>query len=302
MQNKITKTKSLSLVIPCHNEELAIKHTLNIYNNLLLKLIDETIISNYEIIVVNNGSTDKTLDVLKKESQKIKITIVNLVKNFGYTSSYLAGMKYCKKEMIITVSADLHEDPAKVKELVVAHYKNNKPVLGIYRIRHTTFLKNFFSKFYYFFMNLIHIKIVNNHADFRLITNKINNNFFKNLPSFIFIRIRILEFIKDYEKIYYIGNDRKYGKTKFNFISSFLLAVDTILFYSKVNLLKLFRNLTIISLIFFFYFYLLSYNYFIIFVISLYLIILILFLFLINIRSRLIKNKKEHYIVKELIV
>ena len=52
--------------------------------------------------------------------------------------------------MIITVSADLHEDPSKIKELILAHYKNDKPVLGIYENRHATFLKNFFLNFIIF--------------------------------------------------------------------------------------------------------------------------------------------------------
>lgn len=295
------KNKSLSLAIPCHNEELAITTTLSLYDKLLSELTSEKLISSYEIVVVNNGSTDNTLDILKKAKNTIKIKIINLTKNFGYTSSYLAGMKYCNNDMIITVSADLHEDPSKIKELILAHYKNDKPVLGIYENRHATFLKNFFSKFYYFFMNLIHIPIQMSHADFRLITNEINKKFFINLPSFVFIRIRILEFFNDYEKIYYTGNDRKHGKTKFNFISSFLLALDSILFYSKVNLLKLLKNLTIISILIFFYLYFENNNYLITLLFSLYLIILVLFLILINIRSKLINIKKDHFIVKEVI-
>ena len=201
----IRKIKSLSLVIPCNNEQDAIKISLKIYLNALKNLVVKNIISKYEVIIVNNGSTDKTLEVLFKEKRNNSIKIIDLKKNYGYTSSYLAGMYYAKNEIIITVSADLHEDPDKIKDLILKHYISNKPVMAVYKKRHETFLKNFFSDQYYRFLNLIKIPIIKNHADFRLITNKINLNFFNSLPSFVFIRIRILDFFDSYEIVYYFG-------------------------------------------------------------------------------------------------
>jgi hypothetical protein len=113
-------------------------------------------------------------------------------------------MYHSQKDMIITVSADLHEDPDKIKDMIKLHYSTNKPIMGCYKKRHETFLKNFFSNEYYRFMKIIKIPIIKNHADFRLITKEINTNFFNDLPSFVFIRIRILDFIVSYEKVFYI--------------------------------------------------------------------------------------------------
>ena len=84
--NIINKNKSLSLVIPCNNEEDAIKTSLEIYYNILENLSKYKLISEYEIIIVNNGSTDRTLEVLKELKKNYKIKIINLEKNFGYTS------------------------------------------------------------------------------------------------------------------------------------------------------------------------------------------------------------------------
>ena len=207
--NIVNKIKSLSLVIPCNNEESAIKISLKIYFDILENLLKDKYITEYEIIVVNNGSTDKTLEVLKELKKNFKIKIINLEKNYGYTSSYLAGMCHTSKEMIITVSADLHEDPNKIKELISTHYISANPVLGVYQKRHETFLKNFFSSAYYIFMRSINIPIVQNHADFRLIPKDTNKKFFSNLPTFIFIRIKIFDFIEKYDKIFYTGSDRK---------------------------------------------------------------------------------------------
>tara|TARA_B100001250_G_C19794910_1_gene788287 strand:+ start:935 stop:1837 length:903 start_codon:yes stop_codon:yes gene_type:complete len=295
------KTKSLSLVIPCNNEEHAIKISLKVYNDILKNLLENKLISLYEIIVVNNGSTDKTLEILIELKKKYKIKIVNLEKNFGYTSSYLAGMYHASNEMIITVSADLHEDPDKIQEMITKHYSTSKPVLGVYKKRHETFLKNFFSNEYYKFMKLINIPILNNHADFRLITKDINEKFFRKLPNFIFIRIRIFEFIDDYEKVFYTGSDRKIGKTKFNFVSSSLLAIDTILYYSKFNISKF----TFGSSLFLFILFLITFLFVKIPIISIFFLLafllLTLFYFIIRIRIRNLNKSADYFRVKKII-
>ena len=295
------KIKSLSLVIPCNNEQDSIRIALTVYFDILKNILKDKLITEFEVVVVNNGSTDKTLAVLLDEKKNNSFKIVNLKKNYGYTSSYLAGMHHAKNEMIITVSADLHEDPDKIKDFIQAHYSTNKPIMGCYKKRHETFLKNFFSNEYYRFMKMIKIPIIKNHADFRLITKEINSNFFNNLPPFVFIRIRILDFINSYEKIFYVGNDRKIGTTKFNFISSSLLALDTILFYAK-SFLKIF---IIILTVFFWLLFLISIILFskmiilsILFIISL---VLTLFYFFIHIRIKSLENNNEHFQVKEIL-
>jgi len=292
--------KSLSLVIPCNNEQDAIGISLKVYFDILNDILKDKLISDFEVIVVNNGSTDKTLDVLFDEKKNNIFKIINLKRNYGYTSSYLAGMYHSQKDMIITVSADLHEDPDKIKDMIKLHYSTNKPIMGCYKKRHETFLKNFFSNEYYRFMKIIKIPIIKNHADFRLITKEINTNFFNDLPSFVFIRIRILDFIVSYEKVFYFGNDRKIGNTKFNFISSSLLALDTILFYAKSFLKKLVFTVTVsFWLLFLLSIFLVSKIkvFAILLIIS---VMLTLFYFFINIRIKSLENMKEHFQVKEI--
>ena len=299
MTNKET-IKSLSLVIPCNNEQDAIRISLKVYFDILKDILKDKLISDFEVIVVNNGSTDKTLDVLLDEKKTNVFKIINLKRNYGYTSSYLAGMYHAQNEMIITVSADLHEDPDKIKDMIKVHYSTNKPIMGCYKKRHDTFLKNFFSNEYYRFMKIIKIPIIKNHADFRLITKEIKNNFFTDLPSFVFIRIRILDFIDSHEKIFYVGNDRKIGKTKFNFISSSLLALDTILFYAKSFLKRFILTVTV--------------TFWLLFLLSIFLvskikvlpflliisIMLTLFYFFIHVRIKFLENMNEHFQVKEI--
>ena len=244
MKNQI---KNLSLVIPCHNEADVIVKTLNVCKKYLDYLINQNIISTYEIVTVNNGSTDQTLNILKNYRENFKIKIVNLKKNYGYTSSYLAGLYHSNNDMIVSISADLHEDINSIKKMVQLYYKTNNPVLGVYKKRHATLIKNLCSKFYYSFMNLIGIKIVKYHADFRLISLQNKMDFFKKIDNFVFIRIKILECFDKFSTIEYIGNDRVAGKSKFNFFSSLLLAFDSIIFYSKISIYKIFNILILIK-------------------------------------------------------
>lgn len=300
MKNK-QKTKSLSLVIPCNNEQEAIRISLKVYFDILKNILENKLISEFEVIVVNNGSTDNTLTVLLDEKKNHSFKIINLKKNYGYTSSYLAGMYHAQNEMIITVSADLHEDPDKIKEMIKTHYSTNKPIMGCYRKRHESYLKNFFSNGYYRFMKMIKIPIIKNHADFRLITKDINTNFFHNLPSFVFIRIRILDFIESHEKVFYVGNDRKIGNTKFNFISSLLLALDTILFYAK-SFIKIFVSLlTILFWLIFFTSVILLSKIKISLILFFASFIFTLFYIFIHIRIKILEIQNEHFEVREIL-
>lgn len=243
-------SKSLSLVIPCNNEEQNINNTLDIYSKLLKNITKKKIIKEYEIIVVNNGSLDNTEKIVKnflKFNKKIKL--INLVKNYGYTASFMAGMYHSKKEIIITVTADLHEDPDIIIDMINLHYKNNLCVLSIYRERHEGFLKNFFADCYYLFMNIIGIKILKRHNDFRLITNDINSKIFEINEGYIFLRVAILKLIKNYNKVFYVGRKRKGGKSKFNFFKSFNLAFDSIVYYINKKILNLFHYLNLIILL-----------------------------------------------------
>lgn len=294
-------SKSLSLVIPCNNEQDAIKTSLKIYMGILKDLLNNKTILSFEVIVVNNGSTDKTLEVLKEQKKNYNIKIVNLKKNYGYTSSYLAGMYHANNEMIITVSADLHEDPYKIEEMIKKHYSDYKSILGVYEKRHETFLKNFFSNAYYEFMKILRIPIVKNHADFRLISRETNKKLFEKLPKFIFLRIKLLDFIDDYEKVFYIGSDRRIGKTKFNFVSSLILALDTILYYAKINIPKFILYATITCFVFFLITLLMLKMMYISFFLSILSVLLSLFYVFISIRNKFLKVAKIHFEVKELI-
>ena len=111
------KSPSLSIVIPCHNEEEIIQKSCNTLIDII-KRWDEGFISDYEIILVNNGSTDLTLrEMLSIQNEINGIVVVDLRKNFGYQGSINAGLDHAKFDMVVTIEADLQDDPSKIYDM-----------------------------------------------------------------------------------------------------------------------------------------------------------------------------------------
>ena len=118
MLRMIHKLKNLSILLPCHNEQEVIFDTWKELTSILRPLVNN-MISNYELIMVNNGSTDETLrimlDIQKKDSN---VKVVDLRNNFGYQGSITAGLHYASCDMVVTIDADLQDDPLKIKEMM----------------------------------------------------------------------------------------------------------------------------------------------------------------------------------------
>ena len=108
------KDRSISIVIPCYNEEENIKKTLD----GLLELIKEQRYT-FEVIAVNDGSKDKTWDVIKKYAQEHKeIKGINQMGNFGQSCAYMAGFDLAKGDYVIIVSADLETPLENINKVI----------------------------------------------------------------------------------------------------------------------------------------------------------------------------------------
>ena len=227
------KLKSLSIVIPCYNEEEVIKDSylflINIIENNLSKII-----SHYEIVLVNNGSNDNTLEKMKElQSLNKNIVIVDLRNNFGYQGSISAGLHHASKDMIVTIDADLQDDPKKIKEMIEMHYKGYDLVLGVRENRDTDhFLKRHSAQLYYKLLNLLRVDSVYNHGDFRLMSKSLLEEFKNYSERNRYIRSLILTLDNKYGSVYYKRTERKKGISKFNISSLFSLAIDGITSFS----------------------------------------------------------------------
>ncbi len=133
----------ISIVVPIYNEE----ENLRLLNKKLLEVLNH-INEDFEIIYVNDGSTDNSLKILKEIKNNFDfIKIVNFKRNFGQTAAMNTGLKLAKGEWIITIDADLQNDPNDIPKLLkIAKEGNFDVVSGIREKRQDEFLRTFLSK------------------------------------------------------------------------------------------------------------------------------------------------------------
>lgn len=225
--------KSISIVIPCHNEEEVLSSLYEKLKRIVDCLMGKKI-GSYELVFVNNGSTDNTIEKMLSLYEKDKnVVIVDLRNNFGYQGSITAGLYHASNEMIVTIDADLQDDPNKIEEMIEKHYEGFDLVLGVRENRESdSFFKRKSAEVFYRFMNFLGIKSVKNHGDFRLMSKSLLNDFKRYNERNRYIRGMILNLESKYAIVKYPRTARELGETKFNFNRLISLAFDGITSFS----------------------------------------------------------------------
>lgn len=230
--------KLLSIVIPCHNEEECLCTTYSRLTTILKGLVSLGKCDNYELLFVDNGSTDNSMQILEgffEDDPHVKI--VSLRCNFGYQGSISAGLQYAEGDAIVTIDADLQDPPEKIEEMLGFYQNGFDLVLGVRSDRASdSFFKKIFSENYYRMMKLLGVKIVHNHGDFRLMSNTLVSEFNKLPERNRLIRAMILKLESRYAIVKYKRKQREAGKSKFNITSLFSLCFDGIASFSYVPL------------------------------------------------------------------
>lgn len=228
----------LSVVVPCYNEQEVIVATCHRLSSILDCLAGEKKIADHEIILVDNGSTDSTLALMKGVCSRDRhVRVLELRRNFGYQGSISAGIFHAQGDAIVTIDADLQDPPEKIGEMI-GHYENGYDlVLGIRADRSTdSLLKRVFSQWYYRLIKKLGVDVVYNHGDFRLMAASLAAEF-NDLPERNrFIRAMILQLESRYATVSYKREARTAGATKFNLSALLSLSIDGIVSFSYVPL------------------------------------------------------------------
>lgn len=176
----------ISIVVPMYNEqEVAIE-----FYNRVTKVL-ENINLNYEIIVVNDGSRDKTLEILLeliKRDEHIKI--INFSRNFGHQAAITAGIENATGDAIITIDADLQDPPEVIVNLIEKWQEGFDIVYAKRKSRKVdSFFKRYTAEMFYKVLNkLSDTNIPENVGDFRLISKRVQEVFIKLPEKDRFIR------------------------------------------------------------------------------------------------------------------
>lgn len=227
--------KTLSIVVPIHNEEEGIE---NLINKSLLPVC-QNINYDYEILLVNDGSTDNTLKILQKISSENKyVKVISLSRNFGKEPALSAGLQYAKGDAVITIDADGQQPPKLIPDFIKKWENGAEIVTGV-RSRYTKhgLIQKAGSKLFYCFLRLMGNKsTVPSSTDFRLIDHVVVDEFNKLSEHNRITRglIDWLGFKQEY--IEYVYGVRAAGKPSYNLKKLFHLAIDSFVSMSTTPL------------------------------------------------------------------
>lgn len=212
--------KKLTIVVPAFNEEEMLPISINKLIEIEDTLInDQQITADSDVLVVNDGSKDKTWDVLSqlnKDNSRIKG--IKFSRNFGHQNALIAGLELAIKncDMTVTIDADLQDDPNAIIEMV---QKANEGADIVYAVRNNRETDSWFKKTsaegFYKFLNALGVKLVDNHADFRLMTKKPVETLLSYKERNLFLRglVPLLGF--NTEKVFYKRGTREAGESKY---------------------------------------------------------------------------------------
>lgn len=224
----------VSIVIPMFNEEECVP----ILYSRISKVCDLHRIK-FEFIAVNDGSFDKTLNILKKLRQKDNhVKIISFARNFGHQIAIVAGLRYAAGDVVIVMDADLQDPPELIPKMLQKWREGYRVVYGIREERDEMWLrKACYKLFYRLLLKMSPLKNIPLDAgDFCLMDKKVvkemrrfkeDRPFLRGLRTWVGFRQTGIEYKRP---------GRLAGKSKYSFIKLFRLALDGLLSFSSVAL------------------------------------------------------------------
>ncbi len=228
----------LAIVIPCYNEADMLPTSLQKLWKLFDKLIDNKEISSDSFIfLVDDGSSDGTWEVIKKayEESKSRVRAVRFSRNFGNQAAIIAGLENAHRlgvDAAITIDADLQQDINKISEFIKAYKDGYDIVCGIRQNRTDGFFKKICSNSFYKVINFLGVNIKPNHSEFRLVSRRTLEILSNYKETNLFIRGLFYDLGLKTKDIDFEVTERKYGESKFSFLSLFALAAKGIVSFS----------------------------------------------------------------------
>jgi dolichol-phosphate mannosyltransferase len=222
----------ISLVIPVYNEEVLIEEVFERTRNVLVSIGE-----NFEVILVDDGSTDRTLEKLKTcHSRDSRYKVLTLSRNFGHQAAYTAGLNYAKGDYVAMMDGDLQDPPELLADMYRKSVAEDIDIVYGKRIeRNEKPVKRWFIKrFHAMFRSMSNLQNIEQVGNFSLMSKKAldaflalkeKNRYLPGLRSFIGFRQGYVEYARP---------DRSKGEAKMSFRKLFTLAFDAIFSFSNL--------------------------------------------------------------------
>lgn len=237
-ERNASKPPLLSIVVPCFNEEETIPLFYEETSKILCKLKDGAIakIKSFEFVFVDDGSSDKTLDVLRRLSQKDEtVHYVSFSRNFGKESALFAGLSKSGGEYVAVMDADLQDPPSLLPRMLSAIQDEGYDCAATRRVtrKNEPVVRSFFARRFYKIMGrMSDVPVVDGARDFRLMTRQYKNAVLSLLERNRFAK-GIFPWVGFRTKWFAYENvERIAGKTKWSFWKLFLYSLDGIIGFS----------------------------------------------------------------------
>ena len=223
----------LYIVIPCYNEEKVLPITSKMFLDKINELIDkQKIAEESSILFVNDGSKDSTWEIIHNLAEENKhYKGICLSRNRGHQNALLAGLMEAKEYADITISIDCdgQDDINAMNEMVDKYLEGYEIVYGVRSKRKTdTFFKRFTAESFYKLLNMMGVETVYNHADYRLMSKKVLNEFasFKEVNLFLRGMVPLVGFKST--SVFYERHERLAGESHYPLSKMLSLAFDGI--------------------------------------------------------------------------
>ena len=229
--------KKISIIVPCYNEEQAIPYFYEEISKVAKKMKND-----FEFIFVNDGSKDKTIEIVKDYAKKDeRVKFINFSRNFGKEAAMYAGLELSSGDYVAIMDADLQDPPSLLPEMVNILEDENSDYDSVGTRRVTRKgeppIRSFFARQFYKIINkMSKIEMVDGARDYRLMKRQVvdsilelkeYNRYSKGLCEFVGYNTKWLEF----ENV-----ERVAGETKWSFWKLFLYAIEGIVAFSTVPL------------------------------------------------------------------
>lgn len=227
----------LTIVVPCYNEEEVLAETITELHHLMIDLVNEKVISNgSKLLFVDDGSKDKTWDIIYKEGLKTEyVRGLKLSKNVGHQNALLAGLYTAKvySDCVISIDADLQDDIQAIRGFIRKFEVGNEIVYGVRKCRQTdSWFKRSSAQGFYKLMKMMGVDLIYNHADFRLMSSRAIEELERFTEVNLFLRgiVPLIGF--NSAVVYYDRKERKAGQTKYPLKKMLAFAFDGITSFS----------------------------------------------------------------------
>lgn len=220
--------KKVSVIVPMFNEEDAAP----IFFEHIEKVIKENLNYDFEVVAVNDGSTDKTLDILLKKQDTLKsLVVVDLSRNWGHESAVTAGLKEATGDCVIPIDADLQDPPELIPQLLEM-WEQGYQVVNAQRgnrKKDTSFKKNT-AGIYYELLNHLSskVKVPANVANFRLLDRRVADHVIELQETSRVFRVQVPFLGFKTGTVLFSREERVKGKSKYNLRSMFNLALSSV--------------------------------------------------------------------------